>query len=352
MLLLAVLFPLLAFASPVFHARHGHGVSLPLSSRVVHQFPSHTWLENIVARSTGDLLVTALIPTAAIYQISDPTSDYSSISLIANFTTVNGLLGITETKPDVFVVVGGNFTSPGVQVNGTFSAWEVDLSGSSQHRHHHHHNSKHDVSPRLITALKPAAFLNGLGSLPQNPTAVLISDSALGVVWRLDTVTGKFNKALDFPEMKVAPGSPLAIGVNGLRIKNDTLYFTNSFERAIYSVRVDGDGSVTPGGGVKKVVEIKEAAFLDDIAIGEDGTIWACENVGNRLWSVTPSGTYATVLGGVNETTVAGDTAAAFGRGNSDGKTLYVVTSGALAAPVNGTYVEGGKVVAVDTSGY
>ncbi|KAB5577482.1 hypothetical protein GE09DRAFT_1260110 [Coniochaeta sp. 2T2.1] len=351
MFFLAFLLPLLAFASPVLEGRHGLGVSPALPSRVVHQFPNHTWLENIVPRSNGDLLVTALLPYAAIYQISDPTSDYASVSLIANFTTVNSLLGITETKPDVFVVVGGNFTSPGVQVNGTFSAWEVDLSQSSSH-HHHHHNSKYDVSPRLITAFKPAAFLNGLESLPQNPTTVLISDSTLGIVWRLDTVTGKFNKALGFPEMKVAPGSPFAIGVNGLRIANDTLYFTNSFERTIYSVRIDGNGSVALGAGIEKVVEIEEAAFLDDIAIGEDGTIWACENVGNRLWSVTPNGTYAAVLGGVNETTVAGDTAAAFGRGKEEGKVLYVVTSGVQAAPVNGTFVEGGKVVAVDTSGF
>jgi len=43
---------------------------------------------------------------------------------------------------------------------------------------------------------------------------------------------------------------------------------------------------------------------------------------------------------------VAGDTAAAFGRGrNSD--VLYLVTNGGLAYPANGFV--GGKVIAVDT---
>jgi hypothetical protein len=31
---------------------------------------------------------------------------------------------------------------------------------------------------------------------------------------------------------------------------------------------------------------------------------------------------------------------------------LYITTTGALAAPVNGTVIEGGKVVAVDTRGF
>jgi hypothetical protein len=54
----------------------------------------------------------------------------------------------------------------------------------------------------------------------------------------------------------------------------------------------------------------------------------------------------------MTEMSVAGCTAAAFGRSKKDGKTLYVTTSGGQAVPVNGTVTEGGKVVAIDTSGY
>ncbi|KAH8911151.1 hypothetical protein BR93DRAFT_322416 [Coniochaeta sp. PMI_546] len=345
MLLWVAFAPLLAFAIPAPEARHT--INLQLPHHIVHQFPNHTWLENIVVKSNGDLLVTALIPNAALYQISDPSTSKPSVTLIHNFTCVDGLLGISETKPDVFAVVGGNFTSPGVQINGSFSAWEVDLS-----RGIHEYNEKNPAIVKLITAIKPAAFLNGLETLPHTPTTVLTSDSTLGVVWRLDTVTGHFNKALDFPEMKVAPGAPLAIGINGIRISKDTLYWTNSFERTIYRVKVDKNGSVAAGAAVKKVVQIEEAAFLDDFAIDSDGIIWVMENVGNRLFAVRPDGSYELVEGNVNQTTVAGDTAAAFGKGRKDQKTLYVVTSGAQAGPVNGSYTEGGKVVAVDTSGF
>ncbi|OIW28641.1 hypothetical protein CONLIGDRAFT_389394 [Coniochaeta ligniaria NRRL 30616] len=342
MLLWAILLAVLALASPV-HGAKQLAAGLPLSHRVVYQFPNHTWLENIFVRSNGDLLVTVLMPSAALIQISDPSSAEPTVSIVHNFTSVDGLLGIAETKHDVFTVTGGNFTGIGAQVNGTFSAWEVDLNGSDMY------NNK---NVNLITSMKPVAFMNGLTSLPENPTTVLIADSALGVVWRLDTLTGRFNKALDFLDMKVVPGSPLAIGINGIRISNDTLYFTNSFERTIYRVKIDKTGGVAMGAAMEKFVQIKEAIFLDDFAIGSDGVIWAVENVANRLFAVRPDGSYEVVEGGINQTTVAGDTAAAFGRGKTDQKTLYVVTSGAQAGPVNGTYVEGGKVVAVDTSGY
>ena len=53
------------------------------------------------------------------------------------------------------------------------------------------------------------------------------------------------------------------------------------------------------------------------------------------------------VAGSVGEGTVAGDTAAAFGRTAQDADTLYVVTSGSPKTPA---LTEGGKVVAVDTS--
>lgn len=348
MLLWVFIHALLALATPVPQTREKVGLQLP--HRIVHQFPNHTWLENIAVRSNGDLLVTALIPNPALYQISRPASLSPSVSLVHNFTSVDGLLGISETKPDVFAVVGGNFTSPGVQVNGSFSAWKVDLS-SSYGSYKHNSKDADAATVNLVTAIKPAAFLNGLESLLQIPTTVLISDSTLGVVWRLDTLTGRFNKALDFPEMKVAPNASLAIGINGIRIAKDTLYWTNSFERIIYRIKIDDNGSAARGAAVEKVVHIEEAAFLDDFAIGDDGTIWAAENVGNRLWAVRRNGSYAVVEGGVGQITVAGDTAAAFGRGTKDKDTLYVVTSGAQAGPVNGTYTEGGKVVAIDING-
>jgi hypothetical protein len=54
--------------------------------------------------------------------------------------------------------------------------------------------------------------------------------------------------------------------------------------------------------------------------------------------------------GSIDKLTLAGGTACQFGRTSSDADVLYFVTSGGMAAPVNGAEVEGGKVVAIDTA--
>lgn len=50
--------------------------------------------------------------------------------------------------------------------------------------------------------------------------------------------------------------------------------------------------------------------------------------------------------------TLAGSVAPAFGTLPRDTDTLYVATSGGMVFPINGTIVEGGKIVAVDTKGF
>lgn len=56
------------------------------------------------------------------------------------------------------------------------------------------------------------------------------------------------------------------------------------------------------------------------------------------------------VAGAVDQLTIAGGTSCQFGRTESNRNVLYVATCGGLAAPVNGTEVEEGKIVAIDTS--
>jgi hypothetical protein len=53
-----------------------------------------------------------------------------------------------------------------------------------------------------------------------------------------------------------------------------------------------------------------------------------------------------TVLGGANETIVEGPTSVAMGRGTNE-FVKYITTDGGLIAPINGTFKEGGRVVAL-----
>jgi hypothetical protein len=65
----------------------------------------------------------------------------------------------------------------------------------------------------------------------------------------------------------------------------------------------------------------------------------------NEVFEVTQKGEVSVAAGGLNDMTLAGDASAALAE--TDKNVLYVVTNGVIAAPVNGTYTEGGKIVAV-----
>jgi len=58
----------------------------------------------------------------------------------------------------------------------------------------------------------------------------------------------------------------------------------------------------------------------------------------------------AVAAGEAVELTVVGGTSCKFGRTDGVKHILYVATTGGMAAPINGTEIEGGKVVDIDTS--
>jgi len=328
LLALAVI-PLSVFASPI----QSHHVQLPLPSRTIFQLEAGTWIENIAVRSNNDLLLTVL-STPDLY-IFNPS--LSKSSLLHTFPNATGLLGISETIPDVFAVIAGNFSLATVTSSpGSYSVWQVDF--------------RHNPSPAItkITNLPEAAFLNGMATLPACPEKVLVSDTDLGLVWRLDTKTGAYEVAIQLPEMAPNPEKPIVEGINGLRIFGPYLYFANSFN-GLYRVLIDLEGNVIPG--AKAELLAPSAPFMDDFAIDGRGNAWVATNLGDTVLVVGRDGRSETVVGSNTTLTVAGDTAVGFGRGGEEG-TLYVVTGGALGAPVNGTVTEGAKVVAVDTKGF
>ncbi|KAI1326192.1 hypothetical protein F5Y16DRAFT_375537 [Xylariaceae sp. FL0255] len=177
----------------------------------------------------------------------------------------------------------------------------------------------------------------------------------MGLLWRVDISTGKTDVAIQVPEMSNgSPGNLAVQGINGVRIAGDGyLYWSNSVLTTIYRVKIDAaTGSIAHGATVETVSKIPDVSFVDDIAVGED-VIFAATNTNNTLVATKPfANETVVVLGNQDTLTVAGDTAAIWGRGENDKKTLYVSTSGAIKAPVNGTLYEPGKVVAVDTTGF
>lgn len=327
---LVALLPISALSSPV---QQGH-VSLPLPSKTLFQFGSDTWIENVAVRSNNDLLLT-LLSTPDLYTLT-PSSP-APAKLLHTFTNSTGLLGITETTPDTFVLIAGNFTlATTTSTPHSYSLHSVSFPPSGP------------LSIKLLSALPEALFLNGITTLPWSPTVVLIADSLLGAVWRYDTQSLKYSIAIQIPEMAPNPHGSIDIGINGLHICGSHLYFTNSFN-GLYRIAITPAGATVPGA---KAELLGTAGFMDDFAIDERGNAWVMTNTLDSVVVFAADGREETVLGTNSSLTVAGDTAGVFGRGEVGGGRLYVVTGGGLAAPVNGTVVEGAKVVEVNVGGF
>lgn len=232
---------------------------------------------------------------------------------------------------------------------GTFAVWEAKFD-----------SPKSSVPVvRKIANLPEAMLLNGIIPLPGHPEIVLIADSQLGLLFRLDTRTAKHEIILEGPELRPYPerqNSTVGFGINGVRIRDGYLYFSNSNLVKIFRVPITRYGYLAEKGKapVQLYADLGVATtFVDDFTFSDDGTLWAVSNSENTVLAISPDAKrIQQVAGAKNQLTVAGGTAGAFGRTRSDKNILYISTAGGLAAPVNGTVVEPGKIVAVNTAEY
>ncbi|UKZ78774.1 hypothetical protein TrVFT333_006519 [Trichoderma virens FT-333] len=209
------------------------------AARVLTQLPKGTWLESIAVRRNGDILATSLFYSSDIFTVTQPFAHPNSTAdILAPVTEVNSFLGITELPEwydeETFFFVGGNFTSLTnfTTTVGSFRAFTLTFSrGGKAH-------------VQRVSDLAPiSSFPNGVTAIPQSPGSVLIADSFVGAIGRLDLSTGHYNpRAFAFYEMTVPKGATLPIGVSAMRMKGSYLYFGNPSTQSIYKVKVDSKG--------------------------------------------------------------------------------------------------------------
>ncbi|GKT60913.1 hypothetical protein ColTof4_01033 [Colletotrichum tofieldiae] len=187
-----------------------------------------------------------------------------------------------------------------------------------------------------------ASYLNGMTTLNSRAGVVLTGDCTSGRVFRLDTITGNYTVALDNELLQPPPNATLPIGVNGIRVFRDYLYFTNTFKGLYARVPIDLDT-----GEAKGPYEVLGTKLISDDLAVRNGVGYLAGSIENVIIEIKPGREPKVIAGNLNSTVVAGATAAAFGRTRKDSKVLYVVTSGTEGSPVNGTFVEPGKIVAI-----
>ncbi|KAH8816637.1 hypothetical protein F5884DRAFT_818622 [Xylogone sp. PMI_703] len=308
--------------------------------KTVYEFPLGTWVENIAVRNSGDLLVT-LIDRPEIHLIDPFEPD--NTTTIYSFPHATSVLGIAEFQPDQFAVVVGNFSLTALAtVPGSYSIWKVDMRSFISH------GSRvfHPATVKKVVDIPEGNFLNGLTILEESKKLVLVSDSGLGAVWLVDLVTGKHHITLQDSTMVPLPNAtsvPGTLGINGVKIRDSHLYYTNSAQALFAKIPIHKDG--TPAGNSTVLATDR---FGDDFAFDIAGNAYVTQDPQNTLYKVTPSGNVSTVLGAADSPVIEGDTAAQFGRTRIDQHILYITTNGGIAGPVGGPAV-GGKVIAFNT---
>lgn len=323
----------LRVAAATLLALVGGVISQPVTQpphRLIHQFPENVWIENIAVRHNGNLLLTTLTPNASLYEVINPASKNPSTELRFTETSVDSFFGIAELSPDKFAILGGNHT-PTAGLPGQWSVWTVDFA---------RHNG---IKPQLAATLPDAVLLNGASPVPGFPDFILAADSTRGVVFRVNVRTHKVDITQDLPEMKPRSDTAISIGINGLRIRGNHLYFTNSATHAFYRIKVNKDGTTVNGAKVE-TVSVIDASFADDFAFGPglDSTAWVVTNSDDSIVAVHSNGQSQEVAGGVGSPIIPSDTSCRFGRTLADASMLYVTTAGTGSA--------GGKVEAIDVS--
>jgi hypothetical protein len=338
--------------------------ALPLTVDTIYQFPVPTWNENLAVRTNGQLLVTRL-DTPLLMQV-DPTQKLAPITIATFPSTYAGVLGITETSPDVFyVAAAAPFDSNFVKTSGNSSVFKIDMRSFAVS------STGQITTPATVTKvtdLPTAGFLNGMETLSATLGLVLIADSYNGVVYRLNVNTGAYAVVIDDPKMKYLPGAITNIGINGIKIRGLYLYWSNTGNPIFSRILINP----LTGTGIGASQVVAPVTKSDDFVFRSDGTAWMCQNQLESL-SVVENGQTTLVAGNPQSTILAGVTAGKFGRTPSTCNILYLTTNGGefefqsvigrvawlvltfpvgLAIPVNGSIIVGGKVASIDTSSY
>ena len=267
-------------------------------------------LENLAPRSNGHLLLSA---TNQPYLCDlDPSAASITPTFLPHLSDVTSVLGIAETSQDIFAVAAGNYSSAQQAVAGSFSVWSVNMNTPQP-------------TVKLITKIPEAKGLNGAAALNGNSATVLVADSILGAVWKVNVATGQYSIAVQDPALAPDASQPsgTSIGINGLRTDATSLYFTNSALGTYGQIPINSDGTAA-GAAVILASRPFSSGIWDDFDRDAQGNAWIATHH-NSMTEVASGGAQSNILGGAG--TFVEPTSARLGRGAQTG-TLYVVSAG------------------------
>lgn len=326
----------LTLASPLIHPAV-RAATYPPTITTIHDFPLGTWVENLAVRANGQILAT-LLTTPQVYQVDPDPSSAHPATLAHTFPSTHGCLGITELRPDIFYVVTSNFSiSTGNTAPGSYSVWELNMAGFTA--------GGSPAAASKIADFPQSVFFNGITTLEPigAGNTLLIADSGAGAVWSLNVATRAVRKIITDPLMAPTIGAALAIGINGLKVRNGTLYFTNTNQALVGAVALNANGSAK---GAATVV-VRNATSPDDLQLDVFRNFFIAGNNELRFHGTSESaaGPPAVVS---NSSLLEGSTAVEFGRLSTDVASVYVSTNGGQAQYISKQFTDPGKIVRAD----
>lgn len=145
------------------------------------------------------------------------------------------------------------------------------------------------------------------------------------------------------------------VGINGIKIRGNTLFWVNQDTGGVYSFEIDEAGYPVPRDAEPKVLADVDTSWNDfDIGPGDIDTIWVTSFF-HTVMAISPNNGTAIPIGGRGTTdpeVYAGPTSAAFGKTKHDSHILYVVGNmEKIYDHFSGISLKG-WVRAVDTTGF
>ncbi|UPK97431.1 hypothetical protein LCI18_008366 [Fusarium solani-melongenae] len=281
------------------------------------------FVENIAVRPNGNLILNT-ISQGQIYSL-DPSQKSPEAHVVASIEGVNALTGITPVAKDVYAVAGSIFDTATAQVhNGSMKIALVNFEKRGK-------SAAETVSVKVIIEGTDIGPVNGLTTLPHHQHIVLGADSARGKIVRIDTVKRTAEDVFQDDLLAPVPDPSFPLGVNGIKIFKNHLYFTNTARRIFGRVKIDQFANKV--GNIEIIAQLPagSAAAPDDFVMDKHGNAYVAFWT-NSLVKITPDGERVTILEGV----LASPTSSAFSK---DGRSVYVGTAGRGSETVSGGQV-------------
>ena len=280
-----------------------------------------------------------------IYQV-DPKTHTGSV--VAEIAAGTGLLGIVEIEKNIFYVVAANISvtfTPTALTLGNFAVWRVDLNTFKRNN-----NYKALAKAEKVVDIPQAKFLNGATVLSRKEGTLLIADSQLGGIFRVNTRSKEVRLVIEDPLFAVSSAATAAaVGINGIKLdRNGDLYFTNSDLNLLGKIPIWPDGTAKAKG---QVLSSSGIVSVDDFAVVRKVGFFVAQNGLDQLSFVSPAGGNATVLvRSTDQPGLKGPTSPAIGRGKGKlgRESLYVGTNGGAASYLSGNFTARGTISRLD----